>query len=90
MLIPVVAIVCGVIIHLHRSNKTDGHLPRIYARYGVYNASVAIVDGEVVEGSLPNQQLSSLRNWLKSHKSDVLEKWQLTQQSEASFGINPR
>ena len=89
MPIPVISIFHGVVVHLHILSKTWGHLPHVYARYGSYKASVSILDGEVLSGTLPSKQLYLIQTWLRKYKTDLLSNWDSAKQGSIPFRIEP-
>jgi len=42
-----------------------------------HKASIAIKTLKVLEGELPPGQLSKVKKWAETHKSDLLDRWKL-------------
>lgn len=89
MPIPIISIFCGIVIHLHILNKTWGHLPHIYVRYGSYKASIGILNGEILSGTLPNKQLRLIQTWLRQYNTELLANWEYTKKGKVPFKIAP-
>lgn len=58
-----------------RSNEGNHVIPHVHAKYGEYEISIAIETGDVLAGNLPNKRTAIAQNWVLSHKSDLLTKW---------------
>lgn len=50
------------------------HKPHVHVTYGSDKASVGI-DGEVLEGKLPNKQYRILSGWLALHEEELYKAW---------------
>jgi len=53
---PVISMFYGIIISLYFLDNQHHNLPHIHAKYAEFEASVAIVDGEILAGGLPRKQ----------------------------------
>ena len=52
---PVISMFYGIIIRLYLLDNRHHNLPHIHARYGEFEASIGIADGEVLAGELPRR-----------------------------------
>jgi hypothetical protein len=51
--------------------------PHFHARYGEFEATIAIETLDVIEGELPSRALSLVREWAIIHKDELREDWAL-------------
>ena len=54
---PIISMFYGIIIRLYLLDNQHHNLPHIHAKYGEFEASIGIDDGEVFAGELPRKQL---------------------------------
>jgi hypothetical protein len=64
-------------------------LPHIHIRYQNDEASVAIEDGSVLDGSIPSKQLKMVQAWIEIHKEELMVDWELAVNGEEPFRIAP-
>jgi hypothetical protein len=71
-------------------SEKDGkhHLPHIHALYSGQEVVVSL-DGNVLEGKIPNKQLKLLLAWIEIHRDELLANWELLGDGEPSFKIEP-
>jgi hypothetical protein len=70
-------------------NWREHQPPHFHAKYGSDEVAVSINDIEVLDGSLPNKQLKMLLGWTALHQEELLENWQLAEQKQDLFPIEP-
>lgn len=63
--------------------------PHFHAEYGGKQVIVSINDIEVIDGSLPNKQLKMLLGWAAFHQEELKENWELAEQQQELFSIEP-
>ena len=63
--------------------------PHFHAKYGSEEVIVNIKDIEVIDGKIPSKQLKMLLGWAAFHQEELLENWELAQQNEELFQIEP-
>jgi len=63
--------------------------PHIHAEYGEHQASIAIDDGSVLAGSLPQAKMKLVQAWIEIHREDLLADWKLAVAGEPVFKIGP-
>ena len=83
---PTICIFRGIKIYM---NWREHQPPHFHAKYGSDEVAISINDIEVLEGSLPNKQLKMLLGWTALHQEDLLENWQLAEQKQDLFPIEP-
>ncbi len=83
---PTICMFRGIKIYI---NWREHQPPHFHAKYGSYEVAISINDIEVLEGSLPNKQLKMLLGWTALHQEELLENWQLAEQKQDLFPIEP-
>jgi len=86
---PTISMFYGILITLLFEDNERHHLPHIHARYQGAKASIAIEDGRVLAGSLPNRQLRLVQAWVEIHREELLADWELALAGEELFRIDP-
>jgi hypothetical protein len=79
----------GILILMFFRDNRRHHLPHIHARYQGDEASIAIEEGAVLDGSLPQKQLKLVEAWIEIHKEELMLNWDLAVQGEEPFRIPP-
>jgi hypothetical protein len=62
--------------------------PHFHARYGSFAITVAIEDG-AVEGTFPARALAHVLEWLKLHREELFQDWELAREGKPLFHIEP-
>mgnify|MGYP003200345972 FL=1 len=83
---PTICIFRGIKIYM---NWREHQPPHFHAKYGSDEVAISINDIEVLEGSLPNKQLKILLGWTALHQEELLDNWQLAEQKQDLFPIEP-
>ena len=78
---PVLSRFYGIIIRMY-FQQSEHNPPHIHAIYGDNVAAVAVLTGEVLEGSLPPKALAMVQEWIAIHKNELLTIWE-TQEFKA-------
>lgn len=86
---PVISMFYGIIIRLYLLDNLHHNLPHIHARYGEFEASVGIGDGEVLAGELPRKQLRLVQAWIELHRDELMADWELAASGEPPYKIDP-
>jgi hypothetical protein len=50
---------------------------------------VAIADGRVIRGEIPDRALRLVREWLEAHRSELHENWRLASEPAPLHKIDP-
>ena len=74
---PVISMFYGIIIRIYFVDNKHHHLPHIHSRYGEFEASIAIGDGEILTGELPRKQLRLVQAWIELHRDELVADWNL-------------
>ena len=67
----------------------DHNEPHFHAYYGEFEVEVSIKTGEVIVGKLPPRAMKLVNDWMKDHKSELLENWQLAEEHKKLKSIKP-
>jgi hypothetical protein len=67
----------------------DHSPPHFHARYGEFEATIAIETLEVIDGELPNRALNLVREWAMIHREELREDWQLCRTNAVPAKIEP-
>lgn len=62
----------GIVIYMYFK---DHNPPHIHASYGDYNAIVGITESVVLDGSLPQNALRMVKEWVLIHKDELIKMW---------------
>ena len=75
----------GIVIRMYYRDHAP---PHFHAVYGEYEISLEIESG-VVEGRFPRRALSAVLEWLKLHREELLEDWNLAREEKPLKRIAP-
>jgi hypothetical protein len=70
--LPEISRFLGIIIVMYYNDHAP---PHFHARYGDFEAVIAISSGEVVEGRLPPRVLGLVQEWRERHHAELSEDW---------------
>ncbi len=85
---PTLSMFFGIIIRMYYAPKE--HQPaHIHAYFEEYKASIKILDGEILNGTLPSRQLKFVLAWIEIHKDELFANWELCQNGEKPFKVEP-
>jgi hypothetical protein len=79
----------GIIISMFYEIRQKHHQPHVHVRYQENKASFAIHDGSLLAGNLPLRQLRMVQVWMDLHREELLANWELMQEGEQPFRIDP-
>ena len=82
---PTISRFYGLIILM---NFRDHNPPHFHVWYGDYKAIVTIEEG-IVKGEMPQRALKMIFDWLEAHKEELMQNWNLAQEGEELFKIEP-
>jgi hypothetical protein len=86
---PIISMFYGVIIRLYLIDNKHHNLSHIHAKYNEFEASVAIIDGEILAGDLPRKQLRLVQAWIELHRDELVADWELAVAGESPYKIQP-
>ncbi len=76
----------GIVIAMYYNDHAP---PHFHARYGGNEIRVKIDTGEILSGSFPRRAQNLVLEWLKLHRSELIEDWQLAQERKLLNKIEP-
>ena len=65
---PTISAFYGILIRMYFNDHAP---PHFHARYGEFEATVAIETLEIVEGELPSRALILVREWAMMHREEL-------------------
>ena len=83
---PVVSRFFGIVIAFYWN---DHQPPHFHAKYSGDEALIAIGNGDVLRGSLPQRALSLVKEWRELHMDELMADWEHARQREALAYIAP-
>lgn len=86
---PIISMFYGIIIRLYLIDNKHHNLPHIHAKYGEFEASVSISEGEILAGTLPKKQLRLVQAWIELHRDELIADWELAVHGEKPYKILP-
>lgn len=86
---PVISMFYGIIIRMYLLDNQHRHLPHLHAKYAEFEASIGLVDGEVLAGELPRKQLRLVQAWIELHRDELEADWALAANGEHPYRIAP-
>ncbi len=86
---PTISMFYGILIKLYFYDNKKYSEPHIHAEYGEYYASIAIKNGQILTGSLPESKMKLVQAWIEIHREDLLADWKLAIEGESVFKIEP-
>ena len=79
----------GIIILIHyNEQKIIYKNPHIHIRYNNYKA-IFDFNGNILEGSIEDRQKRMVEAWIFIHNEDLLTLWNVIQEGEEYFKIDP-
>lgn len=86
---PIISMFYGIIIRMYLLDNRHHNLAHFHAKYGEFEASISIEDGEVIAGALPRKQLRLVQAWLELHRDELETDWELAISGENPYKIPP-
>lgn len=85
---PTISMFFGIIIRMYFAPK-EHNPPHIHAYYQDSRATIDIQMCELISGDIPKKQLRLVLAWVEIHKDELLANWELCQNGENPFQIEP-
>ncbi len=85
---PALSMFFGIIVRMQSEKGGKHNKPHVHALYGDDEIVVGI-DGEILEGNLPNKQTKLLLAWIAIHEDELKANWELLCHGEGYFKIEP-
>ncbi|MFT3853474.1 MAG: DUF4160 domain-containing protein [Ilumatobacteraceae bacterium] len=76
----------GIIIAMY---FVDHPPPHFHAKYGEFEAQIAIATGEVLHGELPRRARALVEEWTELHRDELLQDWERAARQETLRRIDP-
>jgi len=86
---PTISMFYGILVLMFYRDNRRHHLPHIHVRYQGEEASIAIEDGTILDGTFPAKQLKLVHAWIEIHKDELMVDWDLAVNGEEPFRISP-
>ena len=86
---PVISMFYGVIVSMFFLDNRRHKRPHVQVRYQEHEIVLSIPDGEVLEGSLPNNKLKLVLAWMEIHRDELLADWELAVAGQQPYKIEP-
>ena len=77
-----------IIIRMLFSDDDKHHKPHVHVYYGEYSAAVGL-DGELLEGKLPEKQYRIVSGWIALHEEELYLQWNNAVQNKPLTKIEP-
>lgn len=75
----------GIVITMY---SVEHNPPHFHVRYNDKRATINIID-ETIEGDIPNRVKNMVIEWLKLHKTELMENWSLLANGKQIIEIEP-
>ena len=85
---PTLSMFFGIIIRMYYATK-EHNPPHIHVYYQDFKAIINIIDCELMDGVMPSKQLKLVSAWIEIHKDELIADWELCQNGEKPFTIEP-
>jgi len=79
----------GILVAIFYQDTGKHNKPHIHARYQGKKASIAIEDGTLLAGKLPDRQLKMVQVWIDIHRDELLADWELAVAGDEPYKIEP-
>ncbi|TVQ93588.1 MAG: DUF4160 domain-containing protein [Chromatiaceae bacterium] len=86
---PTISMFYGILVSMYVLDTDRHHSPHIHVRYNEHRTVLRIPGGEVLDGTLPNEQMKLVQAWIAIHQEDLMADWQLASEGRTPFRIDP-
>ena len=86
---PIISMFYGILIRMYMLDNQHHNAPHLHAKYSEFEASISILDGEILAGELPRKQLRLVQAWIELHRDELLADWELATAGENPYKIAP-
>ena len=76
----------GIVIAMYYGDHSP---PHFHAKYGEFEAQIAIETGELLNGDLPRRAQALVREWTKLHRDELVADWTRAERQEPLHRIEP-
>ena len=85
---PTISMFFGIIITMYREVGGKHKAPHFHAEYQGEEVVLSL-DGNIIEGSIPNKKLKLVIAWAEIHHDELLANWKLLSEGREFFKIDP-
>ena len=78
----------GLIVRMYYAPK-EHNPPHIHIEYQGKDSTFNILDGNIIECELSAKHIRFIQAWIEIHKDELLANWNLCQNGEEPFKIEP-
>lgn len=89
VIMPAISMFYGVVIYIYFFDNKKHNKPHIHVKYAGSEVVLGLPDGEIMEGSIPNNKMKLVEAWIEIHKEDLLANWELAVNGQEVFKIEP-
>jgi hypothetical protein len=86
---PTISMFYGLIVYMYFMDNKQHKKPHIHVKYQDQEVVVAIPDGEILGGSIPNSKMKLLQAWIELHRDELVANWQIAVSGEQPYKIEP-
>ena len=86
---PIISMFYGIIIRMFLLDNRHHNTPHLHAKYAEFDASISLIDGEVLAGELPRKQLRLVQAWIELRRDELMADWSIAISGEAPYKIDP-
>lgn len=86
---PTISMFYGIIVYMYFIDNKQHKRPHIHVSYQGEEVVVAIPDGDVLDGAIPNPKMKLLQAWIELHKDELMADWELAVAGELPYKIDP-
>ena len=71
---PAISMFYGVVIYIYFFDNKKHNKPHIHVKHAGSEVVLGLPDGEIMEGSIPNNKMKLVEAWIEIHKEDLIKK----------------
>jgi len=77
----------GLIIYMYYHKDKKYQMPHIHVKYEYDEVVLSILEGEILEGEIPQSKINHVRTWITIHKDKLMDNWELVQNGKTLYKI---
>jgi hypothetical protein len=86
---PIISMFYGIIIRMYLLDNKNHNIPHVHAKYAEFEASISIIDGEILAGEMPKKQLRLVQAWVEIYRDELMADWEIATSGEKPYKIKP-
>lgn len=79
----------GIIVSLYYIDKKRHSRPHIHVKYQENEVVLGIPEGDILEGSIPENKLKLVEAWIEIHRDELMADWELAANGQQPYKIEP-